>query len=334
MWIRSRKSPLYQPDDPEFKDYVRVQSDEKKIAELKKHVAALAVARLKIPAHAVNLKHIGFTGQVTVVLDLVPQLHPPPLYEVPALILFKDGVGVGWKVLRPDLGSRMDSMMRPSITYQAAKASLRAFCSTTYAIAKAKLVGGNTAVVQLGANTLPSSVVGQKELDKANAIAPISQWPMNSEAMRELIKAMHNGKETRDRHSELVRNLPFSVAIKHAAATFRATQLHLLAHLQQDKARGAIQVRGAVICMGDKGKYRMDVVAFYLPSEDKFVGPLMIRNAFVVKDYSQWQKLEDQKKKQLADARNQKLPPQPEAKPPTDEHDDTAEKPSAGKEKE
>jgi len=335
IWIRARKGQLYQPDDPEYKDYVRIQSDKKKIAELKKQVADWAVARLKNPSHEINLNYIGFQGQVTVVLDLVPQLHPPPLYEMPALILFKDGIGIGWKVLRPDLGARMESMMRPGVTYDAAKASIKAFFSTTYAIAKARFFGGNPAIIQIGANKPPNPVMSQKELDKDNAIPPMSQWPKNTQAMQELLRAVHNGQNTRERHTELIKNLPFSVAVQFAAATFRRKQLHGLAHAQQNKARGVIQVRGAIVCMGDRGKYRMDVLAFYLPSEDKFVGTLIVRNAYIVKDYSQWQQIEEEKKKRLQDAKNQRQLTQPKAKDPAVDADHhTAEKPPAGKEKE
>lgn len=76
----------------------------------------------------------------------------------------------------------------------------------------------------------------------------------------------------------------------------------------------------------------MEVVAFYLPSEDKFVGQILMRNAYLVKDYNKFQKLEDEKKKKLLDAKNAKLLTQP--KPAADQHDDVVEKPPTGKEKE
>lgn len=332
IWIRPRKSQLYQPDDPEYKDFARIQSDKKKIADLKKQVADMALARLKNPAHEVNLKHIAFKGQVTVVLDLVPQLQPPPLYEVPALTLFKDGIGFGWKVLRPDLGTRLESVMRPSVTYNAAKVSIRTFFWTTYAITRAKLSGGNPAIVQLGVNKPSNPVMSQKDLDTDNAIPPMSQWPTNTQAMQELIRAVHNGDTTRERHTELIKNLPFSTPVQWAAATFRRAQLHGMMHAQQDSARGVIQVRGAVVCMGDRGKYRMDVLAFYLPSEDKFVGSLLVRSAYIVKDYNQCQKLEEEKKKKLLEAINQKRLTQLNPKPLADEHEHATQKPAAGKE--
>lgn len=335
VWIREKKSPLYQPSDQEFKDYARVQADKKKVAELKKQVTDSAVARLKNPAHEANLKYIGFQGQVHIILELVPQLHPPPLYEVPALIVFKDGIGFGWKVFRPDLGTRMESILRPGVTYAAAKASVNTFFSTSWAISKAKFFGGKAPVV-IGAGQFksPSSILSEKELEKDNAIPPLSQWPTNSQSMQELLRAVHNSASTRERHSELVKNLPFSVAVQLAAATFRRQQMVGLAHHQMSRARGALQIRGTVVCMGDRGRYKMSVCAVYLPSEDKFLGPLVVNNAYVVKDYSYWHELEEKKKKALEEGRASKQRQRQLPKSDSVLPDVNTEKPPPGKEKE
>ena len=279
---------------------------------------------LKSHVHIANLNHIDFNGQVTIVLDLVPQLRPPPLYEVPAVILFKDGVALGWKVLKPDLGSKLDSVMRPTVTYRAAKASIKVFFSTAYAIAKARFFGGNPAIVQFGAPKPVSSLTDRKDIEKANPIPPVPE---------EWLRALHNGKNTRERHKELVKNAPFSLAVQRAAATFRARQVHDMMHHKQNRARGVIQIRGAVVCMGERGKYRLEVLAFYLPSEDRFLGAVNVRGAYIVKDFSQWQKLEDQKKKKLLDAKNERQLSLLKSKPASD-HDDAAQKPAPGKEKE
>lgn len=312
---------------------MRIQSDKKKVAELKKQVGEWAITSMKAPAHLVNLNYIGFNGQITIVLDLVPQLRPPPLYEVPAIILFKDGVALGWKVLKPDLGSKMDAVMRPAATYRAAKASLKIFFSTTYAIAKVKFLGADPAIVQLAIPRPPNPVMSQKQIENANALPPASHWPVNTLAMQEWLRKAHNGQDTRELHRELVKNAPFSIAVQRAAATFRTRQFHDMMHHQQNRARGVIQVKGAVVCMGDRGKYRLDVQAFYLPSEDKFLGAVVVKNAYVVKDFSQWQKLEEEKKKKLLDAKNERQLSQPKSKP-ADDHHEVPEKPAAGKEKE
>lgn len=318
---------MYTSDDPEAKDFVRIQSDPKKIEQLKRQVGQWAGSRLKNPAHDINLRYIGFNGQVGVALSLVPQLHPPPLYEVPALVIFKDGIGLGWKVLRPDLGSRMEAVFRPSVTYAAAKASLNVFFLTSYAILKAKVTGNQPMVVNFKPRPT-SSTMSAKDIDRDNSMPSMSSLPagMNAAALQELMKVLHNGANTRERHSDLIKQLPLSTAVQMAAATFRQKQLLGTAQAQQTRARGVLQVRGHIVCMGERGQYQLDVVAFYLPSEDKFLGPLVLSNAYVVKDYNQWQKIEDKQKKKLTD-RKQESRPKPDAQVP-------AEKPSPEDEKE
>ena len=51
LWTRQKQSPMYTPEDQEYKDYVKLQSDEKKVADLRKQVTELVFARLKNPAH-------------------------------------------------------------------------------------------------------------------------------------------------------------------------------------------------------------------------------------------------------------------------------------------
>lgn len=304
VWIRERKCPLYQSSDSEYKEYVKLQSDEKRIADLKRQVGNWAISRLKNPIHQRNLAYIDFKGHVTVVLELVPQLHPPPLYEVPCLVVFRDGLGLGWKVLAPEIGSKMESLMRPGIAYAAAKASFKAFFSTSYAIAKAKFSGGDAPKIITFGNhnhkpptSTPDSIMSKKEIERDNNIPSMSQWPSNP-SIQELLRAVHNGQSFQERHNNLIKNIPFSTAIQIAAATYKHKHLHAMAQDQQRRTRGTVQVRGAIVCLGDRGKYRMDVTAVYLPAEDKFIGPMMLNNAYIVKNYSQWDKLEEAKEKE------------------------------------
>lgn len=306
VWIRERKSALYTSDDAEAKDYARIQSDTQKVDQLKRQVGQWMTTRLKNPIHEVNLKYIGFNGKIGLALHLVPQLHPPPLYEVPAIVIFKDGIGLGWKLLRPDLGSRMEAVFRPGVTYAAAKTSIKVFCLTSYAILKAKITGGQPMVVNFKSLRPASSVLSEKEIEKDNDLPSMANLPTgtNTATMQELIRVLHNGPNTRERHSELIKQLPLSTAVQLAAATFRHKQLHGIAHAQQHRARGVLQVRGHVVCFGDRGSYQLDVIAFYLPAEDKFLGPISLSHAYVVKDYNQWQQLElQQNKKKEQDRR-------------------------------
>lgn len=297
VWIRERKSPLYTSDDAEAKDYARIQSDSSKVDQIKREVGQWMTTRLKNPVHEVNLRYIGFNGKIGLALHLVPQLQAPPLYEIPAIVIFKDGIGLGWKVLRPDLGSRMEAVFRPGATYAAAKTSIKVFFLTSYAILKAKITEGQSVVINIKSAKPASPALSAKDIEKDNSLPSMANLPagMNAATMQELIKVLHNGANTRERHSDLIKQLPLSTAVQLAAATFKQRQLHGIAHAQQHRARGVLQVRGHVVCFGERGTYQLDVVAFYLPAEDKFLGPISLSNAYVVKDYNQWQQIEHQK---------------------------------------
>lgn len=78
----------------------------------------------------------------------------------------------------------------------------------------------------------------------------------------------------------------------------------------------------------------MTVCAVYLPSEDKFLGPLIVNNAYVVKDYSQWQEIEEKKKKALLEGKAARRRQEESPKPDSEVSDTATGKPPAGKEKE
>lgn len=343
LWTRQKQSPMYTPEDQEYKDYVKLQSDEKKVADLRKQVTELVFARLKNPAHQANLRYIDFNGVVHTLFEIVPQIHPPPLYEVPALIIFKDGIGTGWKTLRPDVGSKLETVFHPTVTYAAAKAGLWVFFSASYQIAKAKLFGDDTPMIVKQWNhhlkyhvKQPNPVMSAKELEKDNAIP--QQLPgtkVNPQSMQELLKAMHSTNFSRERHSELVKQLPLTVAVQLAAATFRKRQLVGLALHQQARTRGTLQVRGVMECKGNRGSYIVEVCAVYLPSEEKFVAPLLVEKAYIAKDYSACDKIEEKRKTDLQAKQSQKRQAVLEAKLVAEEAPETKpSKPPAGKEKE
>lgn len=304
IWFREKRSPLYKPDDQEFKDFAKLQADEKKTRDLKVSVARTAAQRLSQPSHQNALKHIGWDhGEVHVFVELVPQLLPPPLYQVPAIIFFKDGVSLGWKTLRPDLGTKMEAVFRPSATWVAAKASLKAFFVSSYTIAKAKLSGRDPPGMHgtgFWKRTLADKLT--KDPSSGNVNPPNVQWSMDQQSVQELVRSIHNNHDTRERHDGLLKNVPLSAAIEVAAHVFRHRQLVEIAHKQTHMARGAVQIKGVLACKGKVGMYKVNFMAVYLPSEDRFVGPVTLHQPYIVKDYKKVQQMEDQNKKALRDS--------------------------------
>ena len=286
VWFRKSPGRVYQPSDPEFKEFARIQSDPKKMHALKNQVIDALKKRLKTELlHQKSLQYIQFTGTLEAGIDIVPQLRAPPSCESPAVVIFKDGVAIGWKVWKDEIGDRLLRILRPSATYEASKASVRSFFQVTRAMALASL--DNKEVVFDG-RRLTLRDLGHNGDKTANSIQ-----------LEQLLTAISGELPSKELHNELLANLPLSTAIQFSALSFRNAQRANMIAEQQRAARGAIQVRGNIRCVGQTGTYKMDVTAIYLPSEDKFLGPLIISNAFIWQDYSRLQSKEDQAKRNL-----------------------------------
>lgn len=303
VWFRKKKGSIFTPEDPEFKEYAKLQADKKKSHELSQHLARLAAQKLmKDPMHHRNLHVIEWSGEIHFQFDVIPQLHAPPSYEIPALIIFKDGLGFGWKELNPEIGSKMEAIFNPGATWDATKASVRAFYTTSTLILKAKVFGTEPPHIHFHGhihnhtqNPTPSQNNSAKDT-KADSIAVDAfQWPTDQITRQELVKALHNGQATKQRHTDLLQNLPLSTAVQVAARVFRHRQHHAIADKQQKRAKGAVVFRGNATCKGKLGMYKCTVVGMYLPAEDRFIGhvTLPLNQCFLIKNFAAAQKNED-----------------------------------------
>lgn len=211
--------------------------------------------------------------------------------------------------------------MRPAISFAAAKAAFSAFFSTSYTIAKAKFASESPTVVTFGKPPTPSpnSVMTEKEIERDNIIPPLSQWTSSPQSIQELLRAVHNGQTFQERHNNMIKHVPFSAAIQIAAATYRRKQVMGMTSQSQRKTRGIVVIRGTIVCQGDRGKYKLGVASVYLPSEDKFIGPLVVTSAYIIKDYSSWDKLLEAKKNKKLGAQQSKpdVEPKDDDSPPT-----------------
>lgn len=308
IWFRKKAGSVFTPGDPEFKDYAKFQADKKKQNELSQHVANLAVRRLTHdPLHHRNLHVIEWNGAMHFHFDVIPQLHAPPSYEVPALIIFKDGIGFGWKELNPEIGSKMEAIFNPSATWSATKASVRAFYTTSALIVKAKIFGTEPPQILLRGHKHghdQASSQSTKQITSTgndNTDIDAFQWPKDQITRQELVKALHNSQATKQRHSDLLQNLPLTTAVQVAAHVFRHRQHHAVAEKQQRRARGVVILKGNAVCKGRLGVYKFTVLAMYSPSEERFIGHITLphNQCVLIKNFDVAQKIEDTKRKAL-----------------------------------
>lgn len=361
VWFRKTKRNVpYRESEPEFKEFVRFQSDEKKVMEVTRHVVQRAETMLKNPGHQNNLRYIGFKeGKVNVEMAVIPQLLPPDIYEVPSVIMFQDGIALGWKPLPPHLGSKMNTIFHPGSTFEAAKASVYVFFYTSYAIIKSKVSGTplhlprfpnskshNHTTGQVHERERPGVDNGIKVNDRAPPTSSIS-----GQSIRDLLKSLHDGQSSAKLHTETVENIPFSYPIQAAARAFRVKQLQGLMQDRVDEARGSVKIAGKMYLRGTRGVYIVNVSALYLPAEDHFLGPVKI-DVEIALNYAAMQKALDhaKKHKHLPECEEERRkhdhkkpnedddqiakPDSTESKPSTDEGKPSPSEPTPGKEKE
>lgn len=100
IWIREKELPMYKETDTEWQAFAKLQEDKKKMVEIKRRirmflllinlliealgeVAKMIGKQIQKPQHIVNLRHIQFSRQIAVLLEVVPPIYPPHAYEVP-----------------------------------------------------------------------------------------------------------------------------------------------------------------------------------------------------------------------------------------------------------
>lgn len=305
IWFRKRQDGPYTESDPEFQEFVRFQSDKKKVDDVTRQVLDKAKEKLKCAhCHLPRLRYIGFTGRLNCEMAVSPQLFPPPSYEVPALLLFKDGFSFGWKTLPPHRGAKMNAIFHPTQTFAAAKESARVFFELSYYVVKAKIFGAPLHFPKIHSPRPhdhahdDKKALGDSSVAKSNEL-PFSWSSATNQSIQDLLKAMQDGPSAAKRHSEMIENVPFSYPIQAAAKVFKQKQLQGLVRDQMNQARGSVQIKGRIYCFGTRGAYIVTVKAVYLPAEDRFLGPVVVTDGEISADFAARQKMLDWHKQNL-----------------------------------
>lgn len=299
IWFRERRGRQYLESDPEFQEFVRFQSDKKRTSSAIQHVTKSAHTSIKqryMSHHKNILAYIGFQGNVYPQLmdvAIIPQIIPPPSYEVPTLFIYRDGISVGWTALPPDMGRKWNVIFHPLVTLAAAKASAQVFFHLSYHIIYSKISGSPN----LHIPTLPGILSAKPSSNNDREVSG-QNLDSASAKVKDLIKAFHEGQSSAKRHSDMLAHLPLSHPIKVAAVVFRRKQLDGLARTQVDQARGTVRITGKLVYEGRFGRYIVNVTATYLPAEDRFLSVVDYKPELIV-DFPARQKLLDWQKKNL-----------------------------------
>lgn len=295
IWFRQRQGPNFLASEPEGKEFIRIQNDEKKRKQLRKDIVRWTTASVK--------KELSRFPSVTISavdLKFFPSARPPK-WEIPSLYIMRDGSLVpGWFTLPPQDGARLEHILRPTSTFDAAKASIKAFCRVIYVSAVVRWNGGNiNDVLHKHASKMQNARAIDEQAKDPNSLAGQSIWP----ALDQYLKPTDSLADAKSVHYGVLKSIPFSAAVAFASAIFRERQLMALEKYRKKNTQGLMCIRGSVTFTTEIGNLIVHVGADYSPSEDCFVGRPKVTTAIWQYDYRALEKLESaakQKKQTIA----------------------------------
>lgn len=216
-----------------------------------------------------------------------------------SLFIDSSEVKFGWRVLPDSTGSRVERIFHPIIFAEAFAVGVKEFALATFLITRARILDriNETKIVSYkvdhknGSPPLSTSIIDQQasEEDKAKLRFPTTRASdRDMKVLLPFLRGQFGEESSRQKYRDLVKSMTYQTAIEHACATFNTAWLSRQFAALQNTPRGACQVRGFVDCIGARGKYRLEVMAIYLPSENAFVGRPVILGAFVIADLPKW----------------------------------------------
>jgi len=301
LWIRTREQQMYTESDKDWKAFALLQGDKKRVDALKKEIAKAVGKQLHKAEHLVNLQHIAFKGKVGLALDVVPPIYPPDIYEMPAIFVTPTSITTGWTPLPDTYGPKMARILHPVIFAKAMAAGVQEFVYASYIITKARVSDriGSTKSESTTTNPITGVVEiakAQTQEEEAKARFLTSRASeKNLTAMFPFLRGEFGEKEGQRQYRDVVKAMTYQTAIEQSVAVFQ--QRWMSAHLRalQASPQGGLQIRGFIDCFGMRGKYRLEVIAVYLPSDNAFVGKPIITGSYIIADLTKFKDMNDHK---------------------------------------
>lgn len=299
IWFREREREYFKETDPEWQSFLHFQQDQKKVMEVYMKLYKTVARQLHSPRHAPQLQYINFKHSMGANFELVIPIFKPITYEVPCISVTSDrNLALGWLALPPAGSAKIERMFHPVVFSHAFLAGVKAFSSTTFYITKAKISDQyngaepskmSVSMVHMGNRKIVTNLTIQKGLSREQQI--VTQLPMNRIPEKHaklnlpfLRGEAAAGSTMKKNYRDVVSSTTYSDAIEHASLVFKQTWLDKHMAAVQDTTNGVLIIKGFLDCFGEHGTYRLEVAAFYLPSEDAFVGEPQITNAFIMPD--------------------------------------------------
>ncbi|ETN44409.1 uncharacterized protein HMPREF1541_10589 [Cyphellophora europaea CBS 101466] len=299
-WLKQLDKQAYSETDPEWKAFVTLQHDERATQKLYREFDAAITKQVQHSnTHLKNLAYIRYTGRIGRDLSLQLMLSRPPRYAMRCLVIKPSGVSLGWKELEHVDGTRMQRLRQPVVLGKAFAKGVWAFSTTTTAITRAKVMDivypertwtYNFQYIHWKGHNVLAKITGQSGLTHEQEV--ITKLP-SAQYSDELTKRRFpflQGSLTKESPNNALRSAVQTIthehALQHSIDMFKREWVKGQLEAQQYSTPGAVNIVGHYDWKGEKGKYRVEVSGWYLPREDAFIGPPIIKRAYVLHDFA------------------------------------------------
>lgn len=301
IWIRRRKTHIYTENDPEWKAYAKFVRDEKTINAVELQIYRLVQLQVA-QKHLPWLRHLK-ANVGAVHLDVIVPIAPPAIYEVPCLFLHRldpELSTYGWRRLPDSIGSRMDRVFHPVILSKAFYAGCKEFGRVTYLLGKARIADQIAEFRERTSTSNPQSrnagsfsVFGRTKAqsEEGKVIQSLESTRIPDSKMKQILpflRGEYGDHESRQSFRGVVQTMTFKSAIESASAVFRTHWTVDQMRVLQTNNRNAIQFRGNIDLMGEKGALRCEVSAFYDIEANAMIGRPLIHSAYIIPNVEKW----------------------------------------------
>ncbi|KIW51360.1 hypothetical protein PV05_10090 [Exophiala xenobiotica] len=294
-WMRHRKPPMYTPDDPDWREYQKLQQDEKLMTRIKVQVVGMIV-QTALPEYASSLFAVGANqNRIHMNLDIIPPVRPPTIYEISCLYFGPDRCTWGWHQLPDNIGSKVQHIFHPFVFREAFYAGLKEFARIFYKISRARVADFYDSVRDQTTRAGSKIEKGAKHAKDTTQVEKVqSQLWINqiSDKSKDqwlpFLRGECSDHPSTQSYRDVVKSVTYQQAIEAGCMMFRSTVNSGRALTAGAHVRDAVRVEGSLVWYGTKGKLHLDVRAVYSPENGSIIGKPVVLRAYTIPDTTKW----------------------------------------------
>ncbi|KAK5446224.1 hypothetical protein LTS15_009920 [Exophiala xenobiotica] len=295
-WMRQRKPPMYTPDDPDWKEYQKLQQDEKLMSHIKVQVVGLIV-QTALTNYASSLFAVAANpNRIHMNLDIIPPVYPPTIYEISCLYFRPGECSWGWRQLSDNVGSKVQHIFHPYVFSLAFYSGLKAFGEISYNISRARMTDFYNSVRDSTTRVSSGVDKGAKQAKDTTEVKKVQSqlWfdklsdKQKHQWLPFLRGELYSDCTSTQSYRDVVKSMTYQQAIEAGCLVFHAVVMQGRALTAGAHVRDAVRVEGSLIWIGTKGRLRLDISAVYSPESGAIVGKPVVLRSYTIPDTTKW----------------------------------------------